>query len=107
MFGSAHAPQGAFDSSIKAAKATLLVYYTFMQGDKAKCRSAIDAARVCFKEVLDEVGTGDCFLGIVDKSADQYTAADYTGVETAENSRRLADMFKTKMENFEYIYALM
>lgn len=92
------------DTSIEVSKAQLRVYYAFLQHDKAKCRSAIDAARQYYTELLGEVmGSSKWVIGIVDRSSDE-APQHYMGDKPSENARQLGDALQRKMDNFEVLY---
>jgi hypothetical protein len=92
------------DTSIEVSKAELRVYYAFLQHDKAKCRSAIDAARQHFTEVIGDVmENSECVVGLVDQRSDE-AAQHYMGDKTDENTRQLGKALQMKMDNFEFMY---
>ena len=92
--------------SIEICKGSLRVLYAFLQGDKPKCRAAIDAARNTFTEALDAaMDSNDTFVMSTDLSTPEWTSRDYFGLnQPSENARQLAAVMKTKMDNFELLY---
>ena len=95
----------SWDASIAVSKAQLRVYYAFLQRDKAKCRSAIDAAHQYYTEVLGDVmESSKCVIGVVDHSSDE-APLRYMGDKASENARQLGEALQRKMNNFELMYA--
>jgi hypothetical protein len=93
------------DTSIEVSKAQLRVYYAFLQRDKLKCRSAIDAARQYYTELLGDVmQCSNSVIGVVlDLSSDE-VPQHYMGDKPGENARQLGDALQRKMDNFEVLY---
>ena len=94
-----------WDTSIAVSKAQLRVYHAFLQRDKAKCRTAIDAARQYYTEVLGYVmESSKCVIGVVDLCSDE-APLHYMGEKPSENARQLGEALQRKMNNFELMYA--
>ena len=96
----------SWDASIAVSKAQLRVYYAFLQRDKAKCRTAIDAARQYYTELLGDVmeSSKKCVVGVVDHCSDE-APLHYMGEKPSENARQLGEALQRKMNNFEFMYA--
>jgi hypothetical protein len=95
----------SWDASIAVSKAQLRVYYAFLQRDKAKCRTTIDAARHYYTELLGDVmERRRCVIGVVDQCLDE-TPLHYMGDKPSENARQLGEALQRKMNHFEFMYA--
>ena len=95
-----------WDASIAVSKAQLRVCYAFLQRDKAKCRTAIDAARQYYTELLGDVmeSSKKCVIGLWDLCSDE-APVRYMGDKPSENARQLGEALQRKMNNFELMYA--
>ena len=82
------------------------MYYAFLQRDKAKCRTAIDAARQYYTELLGDVmeSSKKCVIGLWDLCSDE-APLRYMGDKASENARQLGEALQRKMNNFEVMYA--
>ena len=95
-----------WDASIAVSKAKLRVCYAFLQRDKAKCRTAIDAARQCYTELLGEMmECSKSVIGVVDLHSSDEAPLHYMGDKPSENARQLGEALQRKMNNFELMYA--
>lgn len=94
-----------WDTSIEVSKAQLRVYYSFLQRDKAKCRTAIDAARQYYTVLLGDVMESSKYvIGVVDHCSDE-APLHYMGDKPSENARQLGEALRRKMDNFEFMFA--